>query len=200
VRGGTVRFPGAHYFSQRKTDLKERNGINVKITRIDIEITLAIGICLLMAKVIPQFQAMIACITAIICVQNGVKDSLKASLIRLVITAIGGLTAIAVILVDNHILNTWLFIAMVMIGAMLTFIFCKLARVPAFNARIGGVTFILVVLTGAKNDKIYSALFRLLSTVYGAAIVILVSAIFSLFAWLKQSKLRKKIILKEECK
>jgi uncharacterized membrane protein YgaE (UPF0421/DUF939 family) len=178
--------------------LKERNGVAVKINRIDIGITLAIGLCLLLAKVIPHLQAMIACITAILCIQDGIKDSLKSSLIRLTITAIGGFVAIAIIMVNNYFSNSWIFIALVVIGTLLTLFCCKLARVPAFNARIGGVTFILIILTGAEGDKINSALFRLLSTVYGAVVVLLVAAVFALFSRLKRRKLQKIIPKKEK--
>jgi uncharacterized membrane protein YgaE (UPF0421/DUF939 family) len=148
-----------------------------KITLVDIEITLAVGICLLLGNLIPRFQIMTACIATLLCVQNGLKDSFKSGLIRLVITIIGGLVGIGVILTDNFFRNHPLFIAMVMIGVLLTLFCCKLARVPAFNARIGGVTFILVVF----SEHIDYALFRLLSTVYGVAVVALVTAVFTLF-------------------
>ncbi|GHV44195.1 hypothetical protein AGMMS49546_27780 [Spirochaetia bacterium] len=155
--------------------------MKTKISLIDTEIALAIGICLLLAMVIPQFQIMTACIAVLLCVQNGIKDNIKAGLIRIVITLIGGFVGIAVILADNYFLNPVLFIVMVMIGVLLTLFCCKLAGVPAFNARIGGVTFILVVLAKTGSDRIDYALFRLLSTVYGVAAVVLVTGVFSLF-------------------
>jgi uncharacterized membrane protein YgaE (UPF0421/DUF939 family) len=165
--------------------MKEQN--HAKMTLVELKIILAIGICLLSANVIPQFQAMTACIAALLCVQTGMKDSLKAGLIRLVITIIGGLIGIAIVLADNYFTNPWFFIAMVMIGALLTLLCCKLAGVPVFNARIGGVTFILVVLTRTGSDRIVYALFRLLSTAYGVAVVILVTAVFSIFTRKYQS-------------
>jgi uncharacterized membrane protein YgaE (UPF0421/DUF939 family) len=134
-----------------------------------------------MAKVIPEFQTMTACITTILCVQDGGKESGKAGLIRLVITAVGGLAAVFVVLLDDVAGMPWLFALMIMAGLLLTLLGCKLARVPAFNARIGGVTFILVVLTKTGNDRIGYALFRLLSTLYGAAAVMLVTAVFVFF-------------------
>jgi uncharacterized membrane protein YgaE (UPF0421/DUF939 family) len=157
-----------------------------KITRFDwhtdIKISITVGVCLLIAKAIPEFQTMTACIAALLCVQNGVKKSGKAGLLRLIITAIGGLIAILVILADNKIGNLWIFIAMIVLGVLFTLFGCKVAHVPPFNARIGGVTFILVVLTKTGPDRISYALFRLLSTLYGVIAVMFVSIFFAVFS------------------
>jgi hypothetical protein len=75
-----------------------------------------------------------------------------------------------------------------MLGVMLTLFFCKLAKVPIFNARIGGVTFILVVLTKVESERISYAIFRLLSTLYGVVAVILITAVFSLVIREKKQK------------
>jgi uncharacterized membrane protein YgaE (UPF0421/DUF939 family) len=147
---------------------------------VDIKISAAIGLCLLMKNTIPEFQAMTACISVLLCVQNSVKESWKVGLIRLVVTAIGGIIAFAVILADEALGNSWLFILLIMLGAFLTLFFCKVAKVPVFNARIGGVTFILVVLTKMGSERINYAIFRLLSTLYGVLAVILITAVFSL--------------------
>jgi uncharacterized membrane protein YgaE (UPF0421/DUF939 family) len=160
----------------------------ISISLIDIKIVLAVGVCLLMATVIPEFQTMTACITVLLCVQDGGKESGKAGLIRLVITAIGGLAAVLVVLLDDAADMPWLFAVMIMAGLFLTLMGCKLARVPAFNARIGGVTFILVALTKTGNDRIGYALFRLLSTLYGVAVVILVTMVFVFLAVLREKK------------
>jgi uncharacterized membrane protein YgaE (UPF0421/DUF939 family) len=153
----------------------------VFLNKIDIEIALASGVCLLLAKFIPEFQAMTACISVLLCVQEGVKPSLKAGIIRLIVTAVGGIIGILIVLLDVQIANQWLFVVLIMLGLALTLWGCRLAGTPAFNARIGGVTFILVVLTKTGTGRIAYALFRLLSTLYGVASVLLVTAVFSFF-------------------
>jgi hypothetical protein len=85
-----------------------------------------------------------------------------------------------VVLLDAHADNQWLVIFLIMLGVVITLFGCNLAGTPAFNARIGGVTFILVVLTKTGTDKIAYALFRLLSTLYG--VVVIVTAVFSFFS------------------
>jgi uncharacterized membrane protein YgaE (UPF0421/DUF939 family) len=149
---------------------------------LDIKMALATGICLLIGNIIPEFQAMTACITTLLCVQENVKPSLKAGIIRLVITAIGGFAGILVVLADDAAGSSLLFIFLVMLGLVITLFSCRLAKIPVFNARIGGVTFVLVVLTKQGQDRIPYAVFRLLSTFYGVFAVLLITAVFNIFA------------------
>jgi len=162
------------------------NKLNSSVNKLDLQIVIASGICLLAAKWIPEFQIMTACIATLLCIQDDVKTSSKASLIRLIITALGGLIGILVILGDNYFEDPKLFIFLIMAGLFLTLWGCKLVGIPAFNSRIGGVTFILVVLTKTGVDRIYYAFFRLLSTLYGVIAVIIVSVIFTFITKLKK--------------
>lgn len=118
----------------------------------------------------------------LLCVQENVKPSLKAGIIRLIITAIGGFAGILVVLADDTAGSPLLFILLVMLGLVITLFGCRIAKVPAFNARIGGVTFILVVLTKQGQDRIPYAVFRLLSTFYGVFAVLLITTVFKIFA------------------
>jgi uncharacterized membrane protein YgaE (UPF0421/DUF939 family) len=161
--------------------MKEQEKKQVKIGRTDAEMALAVFISLLPAKVIPQYQAMTACIATLLCVQEGVKESWKAGLTRLLITTVGGLTGIMVVLADNAVENQWLFMIMTAAGIVLTLFGCRFVGAPVFNSRIGGVTFILVVLTKTGADRIWYALYRLFSTLYGVAAVMVVGAVFFLF-------------------
>jgi uncharacterized membrane protein YgaE (UPF0421/DUF939 family) len=158
------------------------------INIIDIKIAITIGLCLLMALVVPEFQTMTACISVLLCVQDSAKTSWNTGMIRLIVTAVGGLIAVLVILIDNTAGNSIIFIIMITIGLIMTLAGCKLAKVPPFSARIGGVTFILVVLTKSGIDRIYYAIFRLLSTFYGIIAVMTVSAVFAFSANKKSHK------------
>jgi uncharacterized membrane protein YgaE (UPF0421/DUF939 family) len=161
--------------------------IPASISLTDIQMVAATGLCLLAAKVIPEYQIMTACIAALLCTQEDIASTWKSGLVRLIITAVGGLVAVLVILLDNIVDNSWLLIVMIMAGLLLTLWGCKLSRVPSFNARIGGVTFVLVVLTRSGSDRIYYAVFRLLSTLYGVIVVIAITAVFTLISRMKKN-------------
>jgi uncharacterized membrane protein YccC len=76
--------------------------------------------------------------------------------------------------------NQWIFLLLVAIGLLATLWGCKLVKLPYISARIGAVTFILVVMIQSGLDRIDFALLRLVGTLYGVVVAIAVSYIFKL--------------------
>lgn len=165
----------------------------LSIDRLDVRIAVAVALCYLTATILDALnikftygtmhleiiQKMTACISCLLCCQDTQQISKKSSVNRLIITAIGGIVGIAVVALDDLLQNRWLLIALVFLGILLTLFLCKAAKVPYINARIGGVTFILVSTTLSGSSRMLYALFRFVSTFYGVLIVLLVGWIFS---------------------
>lgn len=125
-------------------------------------------------------QMMTACISCLLCCQDRVDASKKAGITRVIVTAIGGVVGIGVVAL--HILlssNPWLLIPLVGAGVLATLLLCKLAGVPYMNARIGCISFLLVACTLSGTARIFYALFRLISTVFGVLVVLLVTMVVS---------------------
>ena len=148
-----------------------------KITILDIRMAVAVLVCFLVSTICSK-----ACM---LCCQDNTKISWRAGVNRIIITFIGGLVGICVIFLDNLIGNDWVMAILVMLGILVTLFLCKAAKVPYINARIGGVTFILVTCTFQSTARIYYGCFRLLSTIIGVLIVMLVTWCFSLFTGAK---------------
>ncbi|HIR27340.1 MAG TPA: FUSC family protein [Candidatus Choladousia intestinigallinarum] len=162
------------------------------VTLLDVRIAVAILICCLTSTILDhlglRFQAgemrleviqkMTACISCLLCCQDNVPISKKAGINRLIITAIGGLVGIAVICIDNVLGNPWIMVLMIALGILVTLFLCKAAKVPYINARIGGVTFILVTCTLSGTARIWYGIFRFVSTFYSVLIVLLVTWVF----------------------
>lgn len=165
------------------------NEEKVKVTALDIRIVIAVAICYFTSVAFKQFnlmflwngvqleiiQGMTACFACLLCCQDNTAVSKKAGINRLIITAIGGLVGICVILIDQAAGNPWLMVPLIAFGVLLTLLLCKAAKVPYINARIGGLTFILVCSTMPGTARIFYAAFRLLSTLYGVLITLLVT-------------------------
>jgi hypothetical protein len=62
-------------------------------------------------------------------------------------------------------------------GLVPTLCLCRLAGAPAFNARIGAISYLLVAATLTGPARLWYALFRLVSTVFGALVVWAVTAL-----------------------
>lgn len=172
-----------------------------KITLIDIRIAVSVLICLLTAEALnclglkiifgnmqlEVIQHLTAAISCLLVCQQTVDISKKAAVNRLIITAIGGLLGILVTLLDTLIHNGWILAVMTAVGVLLSLFLCKCARVPYVNARIGGVTCVLVAGTLSGNARILYAVLRFVSTFYGALVSVIVTAVFAAF-WKETKK------------
>ncbi len=150
------------------------------ISTLDLQITISVVLCLISAMYIPTIQYMAACFAAILSSQESAKLSWKTGLTRLALTAVAGVAGIAVVLLDEVLANQWIFLLLVAIGLLATLWGCKLVKLPYISARIGAVTFILVVMIQSGLDRIDFALLRLVGTLYGVVVAIAVSYIFKL--------------------
>lgn len=166
----------------------EKN-MNQNTFALDVRLALAASICCLTAIILSKLgltfqygersleiiQKMTAAISCLLCCQDTVPITKKSGMTRIIITAVGGVLAVLVILVDNLLGNEWAMVPLFFIGILLTLHFCKLAKVPYVSARIGAVSFVLVACTLQGSSRIWYAIFRLISTVYGAIISVLVT-------------------------
>lgn len=178
--------------AEKTENATEKAGIG----SLDIRIAVAVVICFLSATACSELgfkftygemhleilQKMTACIACLLCVQDTAGISRKAGVNRLIITAIGGIIGVGAAAADNIIGNPWFMAVLVFVGILLTLVLCKMAKVPYVNARIGGVTFILVSCTFQGNARIFYAAFRFVSTFYGVLVVLLVTWIFQKLA------------------
>ncbi len=163
-----------------------------KLTKLDLRIAVAAAICVLTATILNELnlkfafgqmrleviQKMTAAIACLLCCQDNMMISRKAGVNRIIITFIGGLLAILLTLVDMAIGNVYISVILLFVGLLGTLYLCKCAKVPYINARIGGVTFILVYCTMAGNARIYYGIFRLVSTIYGVLVTLVVTWVF----------------------
>ena len=164
-----------------------------KPNALDMRMAISILICCLAATTLAELglkfpvgemrieiiQKMTACIACLLCCQDNVMASKKAGINRVIVTAVGGLVGVSVVALDMAMgSNPWIVALLVAVGVVATLCLCRLVGVPAFNARIGGVTFVLVACTLAGTARIWYAVFRLVSTVFGALVVLGVTQLF----------------------
>lgn len=146
----------------------------------DIKIGISVGLCLLTAHFFPFIQYMAASFAAILCTQDTPQLSRKMGINRLIITAIGGSIGILVVLMDGWIRSEWIFMGMAVIGVIVTLVLCKITKVPYISAMIGSITFIIVIMVAKGNDRIFYAFLRLIGTLYGIFVSLIVSIVFEI--------------------
>ena len=172
------------------------------ISKLDIRIAVSAAICILTSFALNTMglcftyggmeleiiQKMTAAISCLLCCQDDVKISWRSGVNRMIITFIGGVIGIAVVILDGLSHNQYLFVLYIFAGILLTLVLCKCGKVPYVTARIGGVTFILVACTLSGSVRIWYAVFRLISTMYGVLVSVLITWVFQTFGTKKASR------------
>lgn len=161
------------------------------ITQKELAIAISVGICFLLSYFIPNYQATTASITVLLIAQTRNKFEWKPALKRLAATGLGGFIAVLIVLIDTAISNKWLLVLLVLTGTWLSMFICRLLKMPAYSDRVSCITFILVMMVNSGKERIPYAIFRMLSTLGGAIVEMLVSAIIYFFV-LYKGKIKEK--------
>lgn len=126
-----------------------------------------------------QIQALAACTGAVMCVQDSRKASWGAGLNRIKGVLCGGLTGVAVVLIDNAVGIDLVFYLLVGIGVVVNLLLCKVVKLPFVQARVSCMSLMLVTLVLQDAARINYALGRLIGTLVGAVVALLVSMAFA---------------------
>ena len=152
----------------------------LSISNVDIRIGIGFALALLIAHLIPGdlIQKLAACTAVIMCTQDNASFSWKSGLTRAEGVVIGGICAVLVVLADDGIGNDYVFMLLCGLGVILNLLCCRAVGLPVIAARVGCITFALVTLVMPGPGRITYALLRLLGTVVGAAVALLVSWVY----------------------
>ena len=154
----------------------------IGIAGMDIAIGAAVVLTLLVCHVAGilgwQIQALAACTGAVMCVQDSRKASWGAGLNRVKGVLCGGLTGVAVVLIDNAVGIDLVFYLLVGIGVVVNLLLCKVVKLPFVQARVSCMSLMLVTLVLQDAARINYALGRLVGTLVGAVVALLVSMAF----------------------
>ena len=161
-----------------------------KIELIDIQIGVTIVLCLLLCHAANrlglQIEALAVSTGAIMCVQDSTKAAYNASLIRILGVICGGMTGVAIVLIDNAIDISFVFYLLCGIGVVANLFLCRLLKMIHVQARVSCMTLLLVVLVFQGTDRLHYAFWRFIGSLAGALVALLVTIIFAVFV--KRSK------------
>lgn len=156
-----------------------------KPSMLDMRIAACVLVCLLTSNILTALnlkfavgemrldiiQKATACISCLLCCQDTADASRKAGATRVLVTVVGCVCGMAVVALDQLLgSNTWLLALLMTGGLVASLCLCRLAGAPAFNARIGAISFLLVASTLTGTARLWYAFFRMVSTVFGALV------------------------------
>lgn len=143
-----------------------------------IKIMLAVLICMLTARFSNGWiQYMSACFSTVLCMMETKESSYDTGLKRIIITVIGGIIGVCVVLLDQLIQIEGIFYVMAILGLFPVLEICRLAKVGDMKCKSGCVCYLAVLVIKNGPDRLLFAGLRLLGTIYGVIIAVLVSYI-----------------------
>lgn len=146
---------------------------------IGAAVALTLLVCHLAGMLGLQIQALAACTGAVMCVQDSKKASWGAGLNRIKGVLCGGIVGIAVVLIDNAVNMDLVFYLLVGIGVVVNLLLCKAVKLPFVQARVSCMSLMLVTLVLQNAARINYAFGRLIGTLVGAVVALLVSMAFA---------------------
>lgn len=164
----------------------------LRLEPIEIAIGAAVALCLIVCHVVGllglQIQALAACTGAVMCVQDSRKASWGAGLNRIKGVICGGLAGIAVVLIDNAVNVDLVFYLLVGVGVVVNLLLCKVVKLPLVQARVSCMSLMLVTLVLQNTARINYAFGRLIGTLVGACVALLVSMAFGAIVKKEESR------------
>lgn len=141
-----------------------------------IKIMLAVLICMLTARYSNGWiQYMSACFSTVLCMMETKESSFDTGLKRIIITVIGGIVGICIVLLDELIQIEGIFYVIAILGLFPVLEICRLAKVGEMKCKSGCVCYLAVLVIKSGPDRLLFAGLRLLGTIYGVMIAVLIS-------------------------
>ena len=154
-----------------------------KVEPMDILIGVTILVCLLLCHLANEFgihiDALAVTTGAIMCVQDSTKAAYSASVTKMIGVAIGGLFGIGIALIDSAVGNPYVFYVLCSLGVVATVLVCKFFKMIYVQARVGGLSMLLVVMVLNGTDRLDYALNRFIGSLVGAVFAMVVTIVFS---------------------
>ena len=161
-------------------------GVGMRMVKTAVAVMIAYGVFLPFglvyntedySGVLGQVGPVYACIACIVCIQSTLGQTLRSGLSRLIGVAIGGALASATLLLgpllDNHLLVLPILGVLCVAGLWL----CLLIRRPEACAMACIVPCVILISGVTGTDRYYYAAARILETVVGVCVAMLVNAV-----------------------
>ena len=153
----------------------------LKLTNVEVRMGLGIALCLLICSFAPDYlQALAGCTALIMVTQGNGKATFQSGLTRTKGVIIGDVVAAIIVGLDLLIGNTYVFFLLAGIGAALNMLACQLFKLPQIVARVSTITYILVVVLAQGTERFEYAVLRLVGTLLGAGIALLLAYLWDL--------------------
>lgn len=157
-----------------------------KVELMDILIGVTILFCLVVCHICNEhgisIDALAVTTGAIMCVQDSTKAAFSSSMTRMIGVVIGGMFGIGIALIDSVVNIPFVFYVLTSLGVVATLLVCKFFKMIYVQARVSGLTMLLVVMVFEGADRLTYAMNRFIGGLAGALFALVVTLVYGLLS------------------
>lgn len=157
-----------------------------KVELMDILIGVTILFCLVACHICNEhgipIDALAVTTGAIMCVQDSAQAAWKSSMTRMIGVVIGGMFGIGIALIDSAVNIPMVFYLLTSLGVVATLLVCKFFKMIYVQARVAGLTMLLVVMVFEGADRLTYAMNRFIGGLAGALFALAVTLAYTALA------------------
>lgn len=154
-----------------------------------VKTTLSVMLCLALGTLLSRETPLFSCIAAVLTVRETVDNSISYGFTRVWATLLGGGIAFLLLYIDIMALSPWIQIPLIGLGVMSTLYLTVFVR-RTDTTPLAVSTFLIIVLTHAGDRYAYAAR-RIVETVVGIVVAVLVNKYFNIPPFLTKLLRRK---------
>ena len=140
----------------------------------NVKTALSVLVCLLIDYIVAWDSSFLACVAAIICLQDSVEKSVTSGLNRLYGTALGALMGIGFLYLNLAVPSLDLTVLLVPVGTILFIMLCNILN-KNDSIVIGLMVFLAIVMQQSALPPYVYALTRLVNTAIGVVVAIVIN-------------------------
>ncbi|OJU14432.1 MAG: hypothetical protein BGN88_14330 [Clostridiales bacterium 43-6] len=126
-----------------------------------------------------------ACTAAIICLQGTTMKSLKMGIVRLIGTAIGGVTGVLILLSEEYVKTQQYNVLVVGVGIVICIFVSNITKKQDASA-IACVVFVAIMINHNTEDRYIYAVMRMIETTIGIIIAVVVNKFLNVPSFFKK--------------
>lgn len=151
-----------------------------RVTTLEIEVAVGIAIVAVVSLFTIHYFTTPMATAVVVCTQIDRKEARKLGWRRLVGTMFGGLSGLLVVIIDDHFGgNPYIFVGLAFTAIILIGSLFYVFKLPSGSWKITMISLALVMLVQFGEDRVLYAIFRLLGTVAGVLLSVVITTIWA---------------------
>ncbi|MGL5439040.1 MAG: FUSC family protein [Filifactoraceae bacterium] len=142
----------------------------------NIKTGIAVLVCLIIGRMVGNYEPLYACTAAVICMKDTIENSLKHGIIRMKATIMGGIISICFLAVNQYLPFLAYNEVIVPFAIIITIYCCSILEWKEASALASVVVLVILLMHNGSQDRYAYAINRIIETLMGIVVAIIVNS------------------------